>query len=77
MLLHRELEEGLRSGDDDIVDESMKCCLRVSLSATCCVDEGFDAESEELLLREVEEGFELRLEDDDDDDVDKARNCCL
>ena len=26
MLLHREVEEGLRSGDDDIVDELMKRC---------------------------------------------------
>jgi len=49
------------------------------VSATCCVDEGFDAELEELLQREAEVGLELRLEDDDDDDddVDKSRNCCL
>ena len=58
MLLHREVEEGLRAGDDDIVDESMKCCLWVTLSVTCCVDEGFDAESEELLQREGEVGRE-------------------
>jgi len=46
------------------------------VSATCCVDEGLDAELEELLQREGEVGLELRLEDDDDD-VDKSRNCCL
>ena len=31
MLLHREVEEGLRSGDDDIVDEWMKRCSDAGL----------------------------------------------
>ena len=48
-VLHRGGEEGLeiRLEDDDNVDESRNCCLRVSWSVIFVVEVGNDAEMEE------------------------------